>query len=244
METALVLQNLGLSDQEAGAYLALVKLGGCRPGQVAKEMGIKRTNAYPILQSLAKKGFAVVYFRKNSRFYYAQKPGRVTAIVQKKLDHFNDIIPSLNALERKQAQAIGLRYIETREELEDFYRQILVEYKSRDYRIISSAKGWEGIDPEFFIQYRKDRGRANIKTRLLLSADSKEINPGDPKLLRDYKYLGSKYKFSSSIDIYDDKILIVSPDLQALAVVLEIPPMVDVFKSIFEALWDCTIENK
>ena len=132
----------------------------------------------------------------------------------------------------------------TKEELEDFYRGILTEYKNKEYRIISSAKGWEGIDPEFFIQYRKDRGRANIRTRLLLSADSKEINPTDAKLLREYRYLASKYKFRSSLDMFDDKVLVVSPDLTALAVVIEIPVMVDIFKSIFEALWDATTALK
>lgn len=234
------MKNLGLNEHEASAYLALLKLGGSRPSQVAKEMGIKRTTVYPILATLTKKGFSIVYFRKNSRFYYAQKPKRVTNLLQAKLEHFNDIIPRLNALERKHVGAMGLRYIETKEELEDFYRSILVEYKNKEYRIISSAKGWEGIDPEFFIQYRKDRGKANIKTRLLLSADSKEINPTDEKLRREYRYLAPKYKFRSSLDMFDDKVLVVSPDLTALAVVIEIPVMVDIFKSIFEALWDAT----
>lgn len=240
MNDLTAIRNLGLSEPEANAYLALLKLGGSRPSQVAKEMGIKRTTVYPILKTLAKKGFAVVYFRQNSRFYYAQKPKKVTALAQKKIERFNDIIPQLNALERTNVQTIGLRYIETREELEEFYRGILAEYKNREYQIISSAQGWEGIDPEFFIQYRKDRGKNNIKTRLLLSADSKGINPTDPKLKREYKYLGKEYKFKSTIDIYDDKILVVSPDLKALAVVIEIPPMIDVFKSIFEALWNVT----
>lgn len=244
MDEFTAIKNLGLTEQEANAYLALLKLGGSKPSQVAKEMGIKRTTVYPILVSLTKKGFAIVYFRKNSRFYYAQKPKRVTNLLQAKLEHFTDIIPRLNALERKQVEAIGLRYIETKDELEDFYWGILAEYKNKEYRIISSAKGWEGIDPEFFVQYRKDRGRAKIKTRLLLSADSKEINPTDAKLLREYKYLAPKYKFRSSLDMFDDKVLVVSPDLAALAVVIEIPVMVDIFKSIFEALWDATPEVK
>jgi len=58
--------------------------------------------------------------------------------------------------------------------------------------------------------------------------------------LRDYKYLDKKYSFKSTIDIYNDKILIVSSELSALAVVVALPPMVDVFKAIFEALWDST----
>lgn len=244
MESKKTLINLGLTEIEADAYLALLELGGAKPSRVAKELGIKRTTIYPILKSLTAKGFATVYFRKNSRFYYAQKPNRVTGIFQKKLDQFVELIPQLNLLERKNTNEVGLRYIETKEELENFYRDILNEYKNREYRIISSAKGWEGVDPAFFIQYRKDRGKAKIKTRLLLSADSREINPTEPSLLRNYKYLPEKFSFRSTIDIFDDKILIVSPDLSALAVVVQILPMVDVFKAIFEALWEITPKNK
>lgn len=234
------LKNLGLNDNEANAYLALLKLGGSKPSQVATEMGIGRTTVYAILKDLTQKGFATVYFRQNHRFYYAQKPNRLSILFENKLDKFRDIIPQLNAVERKEGALMGIRYLETKNELEHFYIEILEEYKNRDYCIISSAKGWEGIDPKFFIQFRKDRGKAKIRTRLLLSADSEEINPTEPKLLRDFRYLPPKYSFRSTIDIFDDKILIVGPELTALAAVIEIPPMVDVFKSIFEALWDVT----
>ena len=47
-----------------------------------------------------------------------------------------------------------------------------------------------------------------------------------------------RFKFKSTIDIYADKVLIVSPELSSLAVVIAIPAMVDVFKSAFEMIWE------
>ena len=233
-----VLIDLGLSESEAGAYLALLKLGGAKPSEVAKEMGIQRTTVYAILKELTQKGFATLYFRGVHRYYHAQKPKRLTSIFEKKLENFQEILPQLNAAERKQGGAVGLRYLETKEELKLFYSEILDEYQNGEYSIIGSAKSWEGIDPDYFVQYRKDRGQAKIKTRLLLSAESEEVNPTDDKLLRSFRYLPEKYQFRSTIDIYDDKILVVGPDVSAAAVVIEVPAMVDVFKSVFEALWD------
>ena len=118
-----------------------------------------------------------------------------------------------------------------------------MEYKNKEYCIIGSAPAWEGINDEYFLQFRKNRAKENIKTRLLLSADSKTINPIDKSLLRDFKYLPEKYKFKSTIDIFNDKILIVSPELTSLAVVIAIPAMVDVFQSIFEIIWDSVSEK-
>lgn len=238
MDNLSTLKNLGLSEQEAEIYLALLKLGGTQASKLAKSVGIKRTTAYPILKKLADSGFVTVYFRKNQRYYYAQKPQRVAALFGKKLDSFYAMIPLLESLEKKEAHMTGLRFIETLGELKQFYINILDEYRDKGYCIIGSAKGWEDLDNEWFKQFRFDRGRNNIKTRLLLTEDSHEINPTEEKLLRDFRYLPEQYQFRSTIDIYNDKILVVSPELSSLAVVIQIPAMHDIFKAMFDMLWN------
>ena len=133
---------------------------------------------------------------------------------------------------------MGLRFIETKEELEKFYGLILKEYRHKEYHIIGDLHGWEDIDPEFFIQYRKDRSVAKIHTKLVVTHESQEDNPEDPTLLRSVRFLPKGYTFKSTIDIYRDRVLIVGPALSSLAVVIEIKAMVDVFESVFEILWD------
>lgn len=238
MENTQTLMNLGLSQPEADAYLSLLRLGGSLASAVAKEMGVKRTTVYPILEALTQKGVATIYFRKNKRFYYATKPHKLSDLFEKKLQLFNNLVPFLETLEKKETQAIGLRFIETKAELKDLYDNILDEYKNKEYQIIGSASDWEGIDEAYFVQYRKRRAKNNIKTRLLLSAGSAKVNPTDVKLLRSFKYLPDKCNFKSTIDIFDDKILIVSPQISSLALVVAIPAMIDIFKSIFEIMWD------
>jgi sugar-specific transcriptional regulator TrmB len=245
MDTQAILKDLGLSEQESIVYLALLKIGGSIASNIAKEVGIKRTTVYALLKSLAQKGFVTLYYRKSRQYYYAEKPQRVAKYFEKKLEAFNGLIPALEVLEKKQIQIAGLRFIETLEELKQFYAGILEEYKNKEYKIIGSASGWEDLDPEFFVQYRNDRGKNNIKTKLLLTADSKTINQRivNPSLLRVYKYFPAKYKFKSTIDIYKDKVLIISPELSSLAVVIAVPVMTDVFKSVFEVLWDLLPEE-
>ncbi len=238
MKNIAALKNLGLSDHEAILYTTLLNIGGSTASVVAKEAGIKRTSVYALLKKLAHDGFVAVYFRKNKRFYYAEKPHRISTNLAKKIETFEALIPTLDSLSKKHDQALGLRFIETTEELKAFYRTVLANYKNKSYRVIGSLHGWEDLDPAFFIQYRKDRGRAKIKTRLLLTADSRTDNPTDPKLLRTVRFLPEYPTFKSTIDIYTDQILIVSPTLSSLAVVVAIPAMVDIFSSIFELLWE------
>jgi len=243
MENVAIIKNLGLDDQEANIYLALLRLGGLKASTIAKEVGLKRTTIYPILQSMAQRGLVNVFYRKSERMYYAEKPTKVVAVMQKKLDLFENIIPVLGVMQKNTGGQIGLQFIETLPELKNFYLKILDEYKNKSYRVIGSATGWEGLDPKWFIQFRTDRGQNNIHTRLLLTEESKNINPKNKKLLREFKYLPEKYQFKSTIDIYDDKILIVSPQLSSLAVVVAVPAMVDIFKSVFDIIWEMLSEE-
>lgn len=247
MDNARILEDMGLPEQEAQAYLALLKLGGSLASAVAKEMGVKRTTVYAILKSLAGKGLALVYFRKNKRFYYPVQPHKLSALFEKKLEAFNNLIPTLQSMEKKQAQMMGLRFIETKEELKRFYTDINDEYKNlknKEYYAISSDISWENIDKDFFIKYREDRANLGIKTRLLFSQDSRETVDTSPDLLRKYKFLPTTYTLTSSINIFHDRILIADIKLDSLAVVISIQPMVETFKAIFETLWQLIPEEK
>src|SRR4030042_5917268 len=101
------LNDLGLSDLETDVYLALLSLGMSKASAIAKEVGVKRTTIYAILKELAVKGIVTVYFRKAQRLYSAKKPYQVAKIFQNKINKFEEIIPALESLEKKQARAMG-----------------------------------------------------------------------------------------------------------------------------------------
>lgn len=229
---------LGLTKSETQVYLELLKTGGTKASQLAKGVDMKRTTVYSLLDNLVEKGFVSVFYKKTQKIFKANKPQYIANFFENKLKIFNQTIPLLESLEKKQAQAIGLRFIETKDEIENFYINVIKEYKDKSYQAIGSAQNWESIDPEFFHQFRQDRAEANIRTRLLVTAESEQMHIKERSLLRTVKYLPGKYSFKSTIDIFDDKILIISPEMSSLAVVIEIPAMTDVFKSIFEIIWE------
>ena len=229
---------MGLTDQETAIYMALLKTGGLAASLVAKETGLRRTTAYAILKGMAQKGFVSIYVKKGRQLFVAEKPQNVAGYFEAKLKSFTQGIPLLESLEKKQLQTVGLQFIETIDGLKHFYAGILREYRGKSYVTMGNASAWQGLEPEFFIQFRKDRAAAGIHTRLLITLDSSQTSPTDPTLLRVVKFLPSKYTFQSTLEIYDDKILIISPDQTSLAVLIAVPAMVDIFKSTFEMLWD------
>ena len=237
MDSIKTLTNLGLSEKESSVYIALLKLGESIASVIAKEVSVKRTTIYALLNALAQKGFVLVYFRKNKRFYYAQKPSQLSNLFEKRVDSFNAIIPALNSLSKNRDRAFGTRYIETSEELKQFYFGLSKEYKNKTIYSIGDVKGWEEATESFYEELRKNRAKMNTTTKLLLTEESRKTNPTDKSLLREYKYLPKEYKFESTINIFKDKILIISPKTNYIAIVIDVPAMVDVFRSTFEALW-------
>jgi sugar-specific transcriptional regulator TrmB len=238
------LQEMGLSDQEAAIYMALLKTGGLAASLVAKETGLRRTTAYAILKGMTRKGFVTVFVRKGRQVFVAEKPQSVAGYFEKRLKNFSEGIPMLELLEKKQLKSGGLRFIESVDELKRFYAGILREYRGRSYDALGNSNAWQGLEPEFFIQYRKDRANAGIRTRVLITADSGPASPTDPALLREVKFLPKNYAFKSTMDIFDDKVLIISPEQTSLAIVIAVPAMVDIFKSTFQMLWDLMPEGK
>ena len=155
------------------------------------------------------------------------------------MNSLQGIVPFLEKIQGVKSESHGVHFIKSKKELESFYNEILEEYRGKEYYIIGSVPGFINIDRDFFLNFRKKRAARNIKVKLLLSHDSKEEEgQEDRALLRTYKYLPEKYNFRSTIDIYSDKVVIVGPEIKAMAVVIAIPPMVDVFKSVFEILWE------
>lgn len=234
------LKELGLSSGEAAIYLALLKTGGLPASLLAKEVGQRRTTSYATVKGLVQKGFVVAYVKRGRQFFVAEKPQQVVGAFEDKLKAFTASIPLLESLEKKFLQTSGVRFIETVVELKRFYTKVLRAYRGRSYSIIGNAHAWEHLDEEFFIQFRKDRAKAGIHTRLLLSADSRGHNPKETNLLRDVKFLPEKFVYKSTVDIFDDQVLIISPEHTAVAVVIAVPAMVDVFRSMFAFMWEAS----
>ena len=106
MEIKNSLKNVGLSEQEASIYVALLKMGNLAASRIAKTIGVKRTTVYPILQNMVSKGFVQTIQKKNQKYYGAAKPQSIVAYLEKKLEDFESIIPSLQTLEKSQAQTL------------------------------------------------------------------------------------------------------------------------------------------
>lgn len=239
MEILSLLQQLGFSQPLSEAYLALLKRGSAEARQLAADVGWKRTTIYAVLDQLCEQGYAQMTIGKRKRLYVAESPQRIRLMHEKRLNQLNALIPWLESVRTTPIPLQGVRFFETRKELEGWYLQKLDAYRGRSYAIIGNQKDWQELHPAFLERVYRVLKEKRISVRLLLSADSPEPSQNEREnKLRTVKYLPKGYEFRTTIDIFDEEILLVAPELRAVGVLIALPAMRDVFDALFCMLWD------
>ena len=85
--------------------------------------------------------------------------------------------------------------------------------------------------------------KASVETNVIFKESGLKYEIGSLPH-RFVKTVPDSYSFKSSIDILDDKILIMNPHQTILGLVIESPVLVDVFIDMFDMLWNLLPEKK
>ncbi|MFA5106215.1 MAG: helix-turn-helix domain-containing protein [Candidatus Micrarchaeia archaeon] len=113
-----VLEELGLTANEARLYLLLVKSGNQKANELAVKSGLQRRTVYDTLASLEKKGLAGKAEVNGVLVFSASPPASLLSLVDEKRDSISKILPSLaqtyeKAGETKVSVLYGISGIKT-----------------------------------------------------------------------------------------------------------------------------------
>ena len=95
MELYNTLKHSGLTKNESKIYLALIRLGSVKAGQVSKETEFNRTTTYECLKSLGSKGLVSYVIIGKIKYFQASNPKNLEMYMQDKLDDIKSILPEL-----------------------------------------------------------------------------------------------------------------------------------------------------
>lgn len=100
------LQELGFTEYQSRAYLAAVKLGRARPGELAEESGVPQARIYDIIDDLKSEGVIEVFTQANGKEVTAPSPQTV-----------------LNQLKRRRTDQLEENVSTTISEIEPYYHR-------------------------------------------------------------------------------------------------------------------------
>lgn len=137
-------------------------------------------------------------------------------------------------IKKAETQAKGVTFLNTPDQLKDFYLSGLDKYT--EWRALASIDDWLPVDREFLQDFRLKLDERKIVTRVIMKSSGLQFEPTGLQH-RSVKTIPDSYTFRSSIDILDDKILVMNPHMSVLGLVIESDTLIDVFRDMFDMLW-------
>lgn len=240
---------IGLSEKEAKIYTALLSLGEASIIEIAKKAEIKRTTVYNLLPELVNNGLIQTSLKKKRRVYFVEDVRDLQTNLQNKERLLAGLLPELQAVHNILPFKPKITYYEGFEGLKAIFWDTIKSSKPGDE--ILEIIGTKDVYKFFTLDFVQEYWAARVKNKLRL----KMIAPRGPESidtykrgqehLRQVKFLEEpKSQFQSSMDIYGNKIAIVSYTENFMGVVIESKQISDMQRASFEALWDALPEPK
>lgn len=235
-----LLTALGMRPPEAKVYLATLKLGQSVVTAIAEEAGIQRTFAYDILNDLMSQGIVSEVEIRGKKHYSAISVEQFKKIQEEKLKKFENAIPELKVLEKTVGDRPKVQFFEGKEGIKAALYDTLSQPNGGEILAYATGEGVYADDPKFALDYIKQRVKKNIVARSI-STDTPETRKYTSK---DKEHLrinclvpADKFPFTNEIDIYGNKVAIMSMQGELLAVIIESESIAKTQRMIFELAW-------
>ncbi len=232
------LKNIGLTEKESRVYLACLEGGASVVSEIAKRANINRVTTYDILEKLIKKGFINFMIKNKIKYFNATKPDLIYESTKRKTDKLKKMLPDLRRLHVETPHP-RVRYFEGIQGIKAIYEDTLTS--KTDILNYANSEEIREYWPEYDDQYVKKRARKKIFLRGIAPLDEAglKVKSENKKYFRDIKLVPpNKYDFSNEINIYDNKVSIISFKEGLIGMIIESNEIADTQRTIFKMVWE------
>lgn len=245
-----ILEDLNFSPKEIDVYIAMIKLDQGTASLISKEALINRATTYDILDDLMSKGVVSKIKKGGKTFFYALPPDKLIDYLEREKREFSKkidtqkekiekIMPELLAMQNIYSKnRPKVQFYEGEKGMREAYEDsLLADGIIRAYANVEEMH--KGL-PEFFPEYYRRRAQKGIHIKAILPQNTLSIirSEKNSEEMRTTKFLPEeKMTFSPEINIYNDKILIVSWR-ETMAIIIESKELADFHKLTYDLLWD------
>lgn len=237
--------DFGLSEKEAKVYLALLELGSSSVTEISRRARVTRTNTYHLLNALQSYGLVSSTESKSSKaIFSAEKPERFIHMMREKLheaerkySEVKELLPQIKSIYHDPDQKLSVRYYEGVEGIITAYEDTLTaKTKILGY---ASVEHQHSFFPGYFPEYYERRTKKGIAVECFLAEtkDSLRIKSLDEKQLRTTQIVPENFKISPEINIYDDKVAVLSLK-EKFGVIIESREVADAFRKMFKMAYE------
>lgn len=240
------LKKIGLSENEAKVYLALLGLGSSTAQQIAQKAELKRPTTYVQLETLMRRGLIASFEKGVKTFFRAEDPEHLKQVLEKEKEEqkerastLENILPELGNLYLSAGERPRVRFFEGVEGLKTIQDEFL---KSRAKKIKSVVNVDDVVEifPTHPEKYAPRRVQKGIESKLIYTSKNGDIlKESDAQMLRESKFIPpEKFPFSGDLAIYLNNVAMSVHRKKPFGVVIESEEIAKSLESVFDLLWE------
>ena len=241
------LEKLGLNQNEARVYLALLDLGLCSAKPIIEKTKLHRQLVYNALSSLIEKGLVSYVIQANRKYFKTVNPKQFLDYFEKKKqeinkqeESFKEILPELiskrKLIQEEQEATIFKGNKGIKSLMDDMLNQ-----KNEILTIGASdiqAKAFQYHLQFNLPKFHKIREKKRIPYKILLSEDLKQRAKELNKLKHTIaKILPKEFTSNSSTNIYGNKVSIIMWGSQPFGILIKSKEIANAQRKHFTLLW-------
>lgn len=237
------LDILNLKDRDIKVYTEMLKLGSASLRKIAEETGLNRGTAYDTIKKLMKIGLVSFVNSKSHRYFLAEDPEKLPALIEKKeqsikiaKEKINTLIPELQALTNESQHRPAARYYDGKTGIKRILEDVLSTTKKehdKTYRVYSSP-GIRNFIFTVWPRFTETRIKNKISVKVISIGAGGKLAGLDER-----RWLTKEDASPSYIFIYGRKTAYVAMDKDHnfFGVIIEGASITETQKMIFNKLW-------
>lgn len=240
------LKNIGLSENEAKVYLAMLELGSATMLEISAKAGINRPTAYVQVESLKKLGLVSTQTKGKKQLFMAESPEQLESVLEnknieleQKRNELGKFLPELLTMFSLGDNKPEVRFFEGKEGLMRMDEEFL---KSKEKKIIGimSLDDVLNVFPESSDSYTKRRIKKGIHSRSIYTySKGPVLKENDSNMLREAKYIPpEKLPFNVDITVYDDSVAIAALRGKISGTIIKHQEIANSFKNFLNLIWN------
>jgi HTH-type transcriptional regulator, sugar sensing transcriptional regulator len=240
-----LLLRLGLSQQEAATYLALLEMESVSIRKIAERTGINRGTTYDSIKKLVTKGLVSVRRSGQREYYFAESPERIYDIIRDKRKDLwqtqqisTKVVPGLLAKKARPQGRPLVRYYEDHDGVAAILQDVLQTCRSLEHPqyYVYSSKSLRQYLYRKFPTFTARRIAEGIKVKVVAVGEGGEIAEASER-----KWLPepAESDVASYTLIYGNKVAVIAitSDFTPYGVVIEDTGAAAMQRLLFDQLW-------
>lgn len=239
-----LIQALNLSKTEAKIYETLIGYEELTVTDIAVFSGVDRRNTYDTIRRLLEKGLVFEVKQNKESKYQAVHPKKLRDILKDRQLELDKVLPRMEHMYLDVARADAVFVYRGVEGWKNYIRDILKSKK--DLYSLGAKGGW--ADERLLSQvknFAKEAKKNGIKIHIIYDhPQTNDLADIQTVLGNNFRYLPAEYSSSSTVDIFDDNVVILSNiefgkvDDKSSITVIKNKGVAEAFKLWFKFVWE------